>query len=265
MSDLEQQLAELSTAIEWPATPALRATLPGRLHAGGQGRPKARLVAWSGGNRWILGATATLVIVAALFAYTPSREAIASWVNLHVSIQRVHQLPTPSPLRTGQLGEGLGLGAASNLAQARRGVAWPISVPSFLGAPDRVYLIQPPEGPALGEVTLVYASRSGVPVSGLTGVSVLITEARGQVAQDFFGKMLGPGTTLEQVTVAGQLGFWIAGQPNVFFFVDANGNVRSETLRLATNTLIFDDNGTVVRIEGQLTEAQALQIAASMS
>jgi hypothetical protein len=36
-------------------------------------------------------------------------------------------------------------------------------------------------------------------------------------------------------------------------------------MRLATNTLIFDNGGTVVRIEGDLTKAQALEIAKSLS
>jgi adenine deaminase len=46
--------------------------------------------------------------------------------------------------------------------------------------------------------------------------------------------------------------------------VDSSGNVRYETLRLATNTLLIDEGGTVVRIEGNLTKAQALQIAGSL-
>jgi hypothetical protein len=35
-------------------------------------------------------------------------------------------------------------------------------------------------------------------------------------------------------------------------------------MRLATNTLILDQGGTVVRIEGNLTKAQAMEIAASL-
>jgi hypothetical protein len=102
-------------------------------------------------------------------------------------------------------------------------------------------------------------------VSGQTGVSVLITEARGTVDKGFFGKMLGPDATLEEVQVNGHPGYWIAGKPHVFFFMDANGKFRDETMRLATNTLIFDNGGTIVRIEGDLTKAQALEIAKSLT
>jgi hypothetical protein len=206
-----------------------------------------------------------IVAAAALLAYTPSREAIASWVNLHVFIKQVQEgPPRPSPLPAGPLGKRLGLGGETTLTRAQAHIAWRIVIPASLGRPDEVYLQQPPDGPSLGEVTLVYAARPGIPVAGQTGVSVLITEARGAVDNNFFGKMLGSGTTLEEVTVAGHQGYWISGQPHEFFFNDAAGNFRNETMRLATNTMIFDYRGTIIRIEGDMTKDHALEIAASM-
>ena len=94
---------------------------------------------------------------------------------------------------------------------------------------------------------------------------VLVTEVQGKITGDSFGKTLGEGATLEQVTVAGHPGYWIAGTPHVFFFIDAAGSVRYETLRLAANTLLIDKGGTILRIEGDLTKGQALKIAASFS
>ena len=270
MPELEQRLAELSAAIEWPATPDISGRVIANL---GLSAPRVpRLVetrwgweGWSTRNRWGLGVAAALLIVATLLAYTPSREAIASWVNLHVLIQRTEHPPTPSPLPSGRLGQKLGLGQPVTLGQAQSDVAWRIASPASLGQPDAVYFQAPPDGPAQGEVSLVYAARPGIPVAGQTGVSILITEARGRVDQNFFGKMLGSGATLEQVTVAGHQAYWIAGQPSVFFFIDAAGNFRNETMRLAANTLILDDNGTIVRIEGNMTLAQATAIATSMA
>jgi len=201
-------------------------------------------------------------VLAALVAYTPSREAIASWLNLHTIITRVNQLPTPSPQPSGPLGKRLGLGEPTTLDNAQAKVTWKIVVPASLGRPDEVYFL---DGPPQGEVTLVYKSRPGLNASGQTGVAVLVTEVNGKVNSNFFGKMLGPDTTLEEVTVNGHQGYWISGKPHAFFFTDAAGNFRDETLRLATNTLIFDDNGTIIRIEGDLTKAQALEIATSLS
>jgi hypothetical protein len=211
-----------------------------------------------------MAAAAVILVAAALLAFPQSRQAIASWINLHTLIQRVNTLPATSPQPSGPLGQRLGLGTPVTLEDAQSRVTWHIAAPASLGSPDAVFYQAPPTGPTQGEVTLVYGSRPGIKPSGTTGVSVLLTEARGTVDENFFGKMLGTGTTLEQVDVAGKPAYWISGSPHDFFFVDAGGGFRAETLRLATNTLIFDDHGTIVRIEGDMTKDQALQIAASL-
>ena len=258
-ADLEQRLVLLQAEIDWPATPELVARVRGRIATPVPARrPGFR-------SRLALAATAVLLVLAALIAYTPSRDAIANFINLHTIFTRVNQLPTPSPLPSGPIGKRLGLGDPTTLAQAQSKVSWHIVVPASLGRPDEVYLQLPPDGPPQGEVTLVYESRPGLKTSGQTGVAVLITEANGAVDTQVFGKMLGDGTTLEEVSVNGHKGYWISGQPHIFVFIDASGQFRSETMRLATNTLIIDDNGTVIRIEGDLTKAQALEIAASLS
>lgn len=265
MADLEQQLSALAAEINWPPTPNLAA----RIHVPSSRGGRRVSAGWSDlfgtitRPRWALAAAALLITLAALGAYPPSREAIANWVNVHVFFQRVPVLPTPSPQPPGPLGERLGLGGRTTLAAAQKQLSWQIRIPASLGQPDEVYLQLPPDGPAQGEVTLVYSTRAGLPVAGETGVAVLVTEAQGAVDKNFFGKMLGPDTTLEEVTVAGHPGYWLAGAPHLFFFIDASGSFRNETLRLATNTLILDEGGAVVRIEGNLTKAQALQIASS--
>jgi hypothetical protein len=231
---------------------------------GGAKRRWGDFFAGATGRRLALAAAALLIALSALLAYTPTRTAIAGWVNVHVLFQRVPVLPTPTPRPSGSIGEQLGLGRLTTLPGAQSQVTWRITVPSSLGKPDEVYLQLPPDGPAQGEVTLVYKTRPGIPVAGQTGVVVLVTEARGAVNTNFFDKMLGTDATLEPVTVAGHQGYWVAGSPHVFIFLDANGDFRYETMRLATNTLILDEGGTVVRIEGNLTKAQAEQIATSL-
>jgi len=253
--DFEGRLSGLAAELDWPPTPDLRPAVRRRLGASPH---------WYA-SRWALAAAAVIVIVAALLAFPPTRTAIAGWVNLHTSIKRTTSVPTPSPLPPGPLGKRLGLGHATTLAAARSAVSWPVLLPGGLGAPDEVYLQDPPDGPSQGEVTLVYSARPGIPLSGDTGVSVLVTEARGTVNENFFGKTVGPGTTIEPITVDGHQGWWISGQPHVFFFDDGSSNARFETLRLATNTLIIDVGGTIVRIEGDLTRQQALDLAASLS
>ena len=268
MPELEQQLTALGTGLEWPPTPDLTKVI--HLPARRGGRVPLAAPGWGGAvgrsnrTKWALAA-AIVIAAAGLLAFPPSREAIASWVNVHTIFHQVPHLATPSPQPPGPLGKRLGLGGLTTLTEAQKQISWRIAVPSTLGQPDEVYLQPPPFAPAQGEVTLVYATRPGIPIAGQTGVSVLVTEARGAVDQNFFGKMLGPDTVPETVTVSGHQGYWISGPLNEFFFTDANGNFRNETVRLAANTLILDYGGTVIRIEGNLTKAQALELAASLS
>lgn len=256
-AELEQRLDALREAIDWPPTPALAGRVSARIAT-----PVRVTRPWFQ-SRWALAAVLVLIALAALLAYAPSREAIARWLNLHTTISKQSVVPTPSPLPPGPLGQRLGLGSQTTLAQAQSQVKWHIVVPASLGQPDEVYLQLPPAGPPEGEVTLVYSARPGFKTAGETGVAVLVTEVKG--SGQFFGKIIGNGTTMEDVTVNGHQGYWISGKPHDFFFVDADGNTRDETLRLATNTLLIDDNGTVIRIEGDMTKAQALELAASLS
>ena len=268
LSELEARLTTLGRQVEWPPTPNLHAGVMAKIAAQQviplPTRTAIRPSQWYQ-NRWAVAAAAVILALAALVAYQPSRDTIANWLNLHTRIKQVPVLTTPSPLPPGPIGARLGLGGYSTLPKASAAVRWPVLVPSTLGQPDEVYLQFPPDGALQGEMTLVYSARPGMPASGQTGAAVLVTEARGAVNTDFFGKTLGPDTTLQLVTVAGHQGYWIAGAPHVLVLIDANGNPRYLTLRLATNTLLIDEGGTIVRIEGDLTKDQALQIAASLA
>lgn len=255
-ADLDERLAAIAAAIDWPPTPPFAGRVRARIATPA---PGAR--AWFQ-SRWALAAVLAMLVLGALLAYTPSRDVIARWFNLHTTFTHVAVLPTPSPQPSGPLG---GLGQKTTLADAQSKVPWHVVVPASLGRPDEVYLLLPPDAPPQGEVTLVYRSAPGVKASTQTGVAVLITEVNGKADAQFFGKVIGNGTTIQEATVNGHQGYWISGQPHEFFFTDADGNVRSETLRLATNTLLIDYNGMVVRIEGDMTESQALGIASSLT
>ena len=252
MPELEAELLDLGRSIAWPPTPApllpiQREVAPSAGGAAGRGAAVPRRI-----PRWTLAAAALLLIIAAL---------AFSWIGLHTTIYRVPNPPAPPAHSPGSLGSNLFLGTRTTLHAAQGQVNWTIRVPSALGAPDAVYVKLPPDGPSQGEVTLVYAHAAGIKASGQTGVAVLVTEARGSVNETFFEKMIGPSATVEFVTAGGHSGYWISGHPHDFLFVGADGQVQDDSLRLATNTLIFDFDGTIVRVEGDMTEAQALAIA----
>ena len=147
---------------------------------------------------------------------------------------------------------------------AKAGFALVIPTDPALGTPDQVYLRATPSSTA---VSFVYTERAGIPTSPQAGVAAIVTEfSGGTVDQQFFGKVIDPGTTVEQVTVNGQPGFWIQGTPHFFFYrPSANpGAVEQETLRLAGNTLIWEAGGLTYRLEANIAKEEALRIAESV-
>jgi hypothetical protein len=96
-----------------------------------------------------------------------------------------------------------------------------------------------------------------------TGLGVLITEFRGDLIPGFLTKGVGPGTTLQETSVNGDPGWWIAGEPHEVF-VRVEGSDQLETLRMAANTLIWDHAGVTYRIESGLSRADAFRIAAGL-
>ncbi len=110
---------------------------------------------------------------------------------------------------------------------------FPVLTPGLpeLGTPDEVYYSPSPPG---GQVALVYGARPGLPPAVGTGLGLYLTQFRGAINRDFYMKGIGPGTTLEEVTVNGARGYWIAGEPHSFFYRDERGAIQSERSRAST-------------------------------
>jgi hypothetical protein len=66
------------------------------------------------------------------------------------------------------------------------------------------------------------------------------------------------------VRVGADRGVWIAGRPHEFAYLDAHGQARYETLRLAGNTLLWNHRGVLVRLEANVTRQTAIEIASSL-
>jgi hypothetical protein len=93
---------------------------------------------------------------------------------------------------------------------------------------------------------------------------MLLTQFRADLDTRFIEKTLGPDTRLEQVSVNGGLGFWLDGPAHEFLFRDERGEIRNESIRLADHTLIWEQGELTLRIEGAMSKAEALRIAASV-
>lgn len=247
MTELEQALADLGGRLEYPPTPDLAGAARARLGAAPRPRQLRR--------RLVLAFALLAVAVGAAFAVPPARTAILEWLGLKgATVERVVLLPEVPPA-----GE-LDLGERVPLEQARARVSFPILVPELLGPPDEIHVADDVPG---GRVSLVYLHNTKVPTTTETGIGLVLTEFQGGLAPELIGKLVGGGTQVEKVSVAGEPGLWISGEPHVFFYRDASDELREETLRLAGNTLLWQRGDLLLRIEAELTKATAIRIAAS--
>jgi hypothetical protein len=253
---LEQALRDLGPSYPYPPTPNLASRVRNRIATQPIAR-RRRLELWRDPRRLALAAAVLLVLLgAAALANPVSRDAIAHFFHVRgVIVSR-----QPSPLPSFSPVTPLDLGRRTTMADAQSAVSFTIAVPPALGVPDAVYVNKGIPG---GEVALAYTPRPGIPLVKQTGLGVLITEFRGDLNPGFMGKSVGPGTTLQETSVNGDAGWWIAGEPHMIY-VEVGGNGHQETLRLAANTLIWEHAGVTYRIESGLSKAEAFRIAAGL-
>jgi hypothetical protein len=252
VSALEQRLSEIGTQVAYPRTPDVAAAVAERVRA-----PRRRRHLSVG--RTVAVAVAGLLLVSgAAFAFEPGlRHAVLDWLGLRsVRIERTPRLPTLPP---GSAGRDLGLGRRTYLRDALARVSFHALLPRRPA--DEVYLANSPPG---GQVAFVYRPRPGLPRAPGTATGLLITELRGSQPRGYLNKSLGPGTTISFVRVGADRGVWIAGRPHEFAYLDAHGQARYETLRLAGNTLLWNHRGVLVRLEANVTRQTAIEIASSL-
>jgi len=238
--ELDRALRSLGSNIAFPDAPDLSTAVGWRIAAleAGQGERRPR--------RWhrIALATAALVVAGvAVLGFSPrARSAVADLFDVAGIDIRYGAFDDAPPL-----GENLRLGTRVGLDQAQARADFPIRVPRALGDPVEVYLRN-------GEiVSLVYDD-------------VLITEFAADVGDEFVVKKVPAGTVTKDVTVREDVpGFWFAGEPHALLYNDDDTGVNKvETLRLATNTLVWAEDGVTYRVEADITLAEALRIARSL-
>lgn len=237
MSELETRLHALAAEVAFPPTPALVAAVEARLES--QGAPRRTLV----GRRQLAIALAVLVAAfAAVLAASPgARSAFLELFGIKGAtvfrVERAPEIDRYLPLVRGE---------AVSLAEARRQVDFELLVPETDdGRPiERVFLDR-----IVGAVSFVYCCPS-----------LILTQFRGE-ALPYVQKFAGPGTHVEEVTVDGGRGIWLEGAHAVVFR-DASGIVREDELRLAGNVLLWERGNVTLRLEGDLSRHEALDLAA---
>jgi hypothetical protein len=269
---MERLVAEVGPLVDYPVLQDLSVAVGRRLRevpAPPRWSPASLRLRLRGALRpvlrpaWQPVAVALVAIIALLsgtLAFSPTaRRAVADWLGL----RGVRILFTPTPSAPPPLGTGLNLGEQVTLAEAQSRVPFRILVPHVpeLGPPDAVYLRT---GNFEGQVTLLWHARPGLPRARETREGLLLTEFRATIDTQFIKKVSFEATTFEAVKVNRGNGFWIAGAPHEFSFLDENGQLLPDTVRLAGNVLLWEQGDLTVRIESKLSKDQALRIATSV-
>ena len=229
MSELELRLRTLSDEIAWPETPPLEPTFAGERERRSRARPLA------------LGVAILLIVLAGVLAFSPG--ARSSFLEIFgiegATVERVEDLPQIDATR-------LDLGEQVSRDEAIRRVGFELL---DLGDPDGIYV----RGRAA-------SLRYGPPRKP----RLVLTEIDGRVWDGFVKKVGSSGTRVEQVTVGGEPGLFVSGDQHFVMFIDESGAVADEQTYLAGTVLLWNRGPLLLRLEGDLTLAEALELAESI-
>ena len=194
-------------------------------------------------------AVAVLVVaIGAAFAVPSARTAILRWLGLeHVRVVRVDQLP---PTRRAVASD---LGTRVSLREARR--LLPFEPLRLRAQPDAVFVQR---GPGGARLSFVYGA--------VARPRLTLSEFQGTGVTQYIEKLVGEGTKVERVDVDGEPGLWLSGKPHAVFFENPNEPrlIYPDEPLLAGNTLVWERRGLTLRIEGDLSKADALRLASSL-
>ena len=264
-------LTDLGTRIAWPPLPDMRARVLARTSA--PRRSEWWRAFWSPRYAFAPALVTIALALLAVLVFSPQARATATDILRLRGVEIFRgPVPTPSPTPSRSPGsipsptptfDQTTLGELVTLGDAEKRAGFRVSVPTdpALGPADAVY-VRAVEGSTA--ISLAYSARPGIPVSPQLDLAALVTELGGHLEPAILGKVVPQGTKLELLTVNGSPGAWLEGQPHQVFYTSNGGaSYVTDTLRLAGNTLIWQQNGLVMRLEAQVDKATALRIAAS--
>ena len=236
---LVEDLRALSDAV--PATPpagaaAMAEAVLARLPAARPSRWRTPLR-----RRLVTVAAAIAAVLAALLAAPPVRAAVAEWFGF--GGVRVRITPTPGPT-TAPPPPTVSSNASLERAEAVLGFA-PL-VPAELGPPDGIE---------------VAADRRRVSMSWTGGRDGTVRLDQWTAGLD--GLAAKTATGVRFTTVGDHFALWFDAPHEVVLAADDHGGTRTEPPRLAGHTLIWQDGGGTLRLEGDLTLERAVEIATS--
>jgi hypothetical protein len=260
---LEARLERLGAELDFPETPDVVAVVAERLRAPGGAAPVSGRSAPRGRRalsiQWralVLALVALLILAGGVVAAVPdARNAVLEFFGLRgATVERRTELPPAPPPRPLDLGEHV------TLKEARDRVDFRPLIPAGL-PPGRAYVRSAVPG---GELSLAYPPTGGLREAKSTGLGLLATEFRGDLAPELIGKMTGQATKVERLSLDGSRAIWIEGAPHFFFYRDPQGEFHDNELRLAANVLLVQRGRMLVRLEGAFDRAKAIELYRSL-
>lgn len=200
-----------------------------------------------------------LLVLGMVSLWPGARAAVADFLGL--GGLRVEVLPERPAI-----GRDLRLGRRVDLPAVRDRVDFPVSVPAALGAPDEIWLdVDAVPG---GQVTLLWRPRAGLPASRTwPAIGALLTVLPVDLEPGLLSKaVFQPDTVLTSVAVQGAdgPGWWLSGPEHALVYRDVEGRVHQEHSRLAGDTLLWQAEGVLYRLESGLSLEAALAVAGSL-
>ena len=272
--DLERELRELGSHVEYPPTPNLARAVRRRLEGEGTGRPARSRTIWSSlpPSRWAVAAAILVLAVVAPLLSPAMRDTVNGWFeaggaarssqsaggspaieskeDAAAAPSAARSEPVPGSGQGGRyLGEGLGFGERVTLGEARSRTDAPVLLPRAAGpGGPEVYAGDPRED----GVTLVYRARPGLPPLGKTEVGLILTERVGGVETAYFPDATRAEAGFERVEVGDEPGYWAPAGRDASF--------RS----LGGSVLLWEQGELALRLEVDLPEEEAIRVAESV-
>ena len=254
---LEKDLAELGTHLAYPPTPPIADCLPTTratdLHARSSRRLSIRAVAVS-------------VLIIALFASVVVPGARATLLDFFgisgVEIDRSGEALVAS---TAEADAGLRVSDFGTHMTAPYPVSFaPLDVPEEcpwdggdceIEAAGMLRVLAEGEGIRGGMVTAIYQRPDGslIALSQFDGASVPVIR-----------KVLGQGATVEDFELGGSLAVWIEGSPHQVSYLDSDQTPIETRTVLGGNVLLWQTEALSVRVEGEITRAQAVELVGAL-
>ena len=231
MNELEQRLQELGVEIAYPATPRFELALDRRPAR----RPWLRPL--------VVGFAVVLAVAAGVLALSPgARSAFLEIFHIRgATVERVESLPDVRAQR-------IDFGERVSREEAERRVGFELSTSATTRTRSSC---GPTASPPSSTATPAHPR-------------LVLSQARGAIYDGFIKKTADLGTIVDEVTVSGEPGLFVDGPQHFVMFLDENGFISDERTYLAGTVLLWNRDELLLRLEGDLTEEEALELAESV-